>query len=734
MPAPQQLAKTIDRMAAWVIRLGGMMVIAAIIGIFLEIFGVTLPLFGGASHDVASERPLSERTDDAPVAVEPDDYLSSAWLIRRSGQATWTAVTDSAYTQSVSLAATTDAVVTHVNRYGTDAWSVAWSDGTISAHRLRFLARFDDDGKRYIVPDFETITHRATFARQCDNPALHVLRATDERVVELCISGQELYWALVEQTENLWGDVELTETSGTTTLDARPVALLPDNAGDRFDIVYDTGRLQRYELGDGELNLWSDTDTPATGRIAAAAHLLGDYTVLLGFDDGRVEAWFPVRDPADPGRRIFRRIHELNRHDDAVQAFHAFPNNKSLLSVGSAGDMLLQHATSERLLDRIDAPRDAVIGINRRGDGIALATTDKLQIVRVHNPHPETSFGTLFGKVWYEGYDEPAWVWQSSSGSADFEPKFSLIPLIVGTLKATLYALLFSIPIALLAAIYANQFLSPKLHGAVKPVVELMAAFPSVVVGFLAALWLAPYVERHLLAFFVSIPVVGLLLTLWLVFWRYAIVPRNLAWTRKRGTELALLLPVVLLGLWLSGQIAAPMQAHLFGGNFIQWMYDSFGIRYDQRNSIIIAVGLGFAVIPIIFTIADDALGNVPRSLSAASLALGASRWQTVWKIVVPSASPGIFAAVMIGMGRAVGETMIVLMAAGNTPILDWSLFNGMRTLSANIAVEIPEAPHGGTLYRILFLSALLLFAFTFVLNTVAELVRERLRKKYGRF
>ena len=163
-------------------------------------------------------------------------------------------------------------------------------------------------------------------------------------------------------------------------------------------------------------------------------------------------------------------------------------------------------------------------------------------------------------------------------------------------------------------------------------------------------------------------------------------------------------------------------------------MYDSFGIRYDQRNSIIIAVGLGFAVIPIIFTIADDALGNVPRSLSAASLALGASRWQTVWKVVVPSASPGIFAAVMIGMGRAVGETMIVLMAAGNTPILDWSLFNGMRTLSANIAVEIPEAPHGGTLYRILFLSALLLFAFTFVLNTAAELVRERLRKKYGRF
>jgi phosphate transport system permease protein len=113
---------------------------------------------------------------------------------------------------------------------------------------------------------------------------------------------------------------------------------------------------------------------------------------------------------------------------------------------------------------------------------------------------------------------------------------------------------------------------------------------------------------------------------------------------------------------------------------------------------------------------------------------LGASRWQTIWRVVLPSASPGIFAAIMIGFGRAVGETMIVLMATGNTPIMDWSIFNGMRTLSANIAVEIPEAPLNGTLYRVLFLCATLLFALTFILNTGAEVIRERLRKKYGRY
>ena len=169
-------------------------------------------------------------------------------------------------------------------------------------------------------------------------------------------------------------------------------------------------------------------------------------------------------------------------------------------------------------------------------------------------------------------------------------------------------------------------------------------------------------------------------------------------------------------------------------GGFKQWLFDRFGARYDQRNCIVIAFALGFAVIPIIFTIAEDALSNVPGSLKAASLALGASRWQTVWRVILPSASPGIFAGIMIGFGRAVGETMIVLMATGNTAIIDGSIFNGMRPLSANIAVEIPEAPVGGSLYRILFFSAVLLFLLTFALNTAAELVRQRLRKKYGRF
>ncbi len=158
---------------------------------------------------------------------------------------------------------------------------------------------------------------------------------------------------------------------------------------------------------------------------------------------------------------------------------------------------------------------------------------------------------------------------------------------------------------------------------------------------------------------------------------------------------------------------------------------DRLGLHYDQRNAVVVGIVMGFAIIPIIYSIAEEALSNVPRNLVAGSLALGATRWQTVWRLVLLAASPGIFSAMMIGFGRAVGETMIVLMATGNTPIVDWSWANGFRTLSANIAVEIPEAPHGSALYRILFLAALLLFLFTFAINTVAEVVRQRLRQRY---
>ena len=192
-----------------------------------------------------------------------------------------------------------------------------------------------------------------------------------------------------------------------------------------------------------------------------------------------------------------------------------------------------------------------------------------------------------------------------------------------------------------------------------------------------------------------------------------------------------MLIPVVLLIGWACVAASPGVELLLFDGDMRQWLTDQ-GITYDQRNAMVVGVAMGFAVIPTIFSIAEDAIFNVPKHLTYGSLALGATTWQTVTRVILLTASPGIFSAVMIGLGRAVGETMIVLMATGNSPIMNFNIFEGMRTLSANIAVEMPEAEFGGSHYRILFLAALVLFVMTFVLNTAAEIVRQRLRRKYA--
>jgi phosphate transport system permease protein len=336
----------------------------------------------------------------------------------------------------------------------------------------------------------------------------------------------------------------------------------------------------------------------------------------------------------------------------------------------------------------------------------------------------------MWQKVWYEGYDGPTFNWQSSAAINEFEPKFSLAPLAFGTLKAAFYAMLFAIPLAILGAIFTANFMSSQMRQAVKPTIELMEALPTVILGFLAGLWLAPFVETNLLGVFlvllllpVSIPLFGYL---WLR------MPKSIRLRTPAGWEAALLIPVVGVVVWFCFAVAKPLEAMLFTGTMQQWMDAELGIGYDQRNSLVVGIAMGIAVVPTIYSITEDAIFSVPKQLSLGSLALGATPWQTLIGVVLLTASPGIFSAVMIGVGRAVGETMIVLMATGNTAVMDPSLFQGLRTMSANIAVEVPESEVGGTHYRLLFLSGLVLFMFTFFVNTLAEIVRQRLRQKYA--
>jgi phosphate transport system permease protein len=336
----------------------------------------------------------------------------------------------------------------------------------------------------------------------------------------------------------------------------------------------------------------------------------------------------------------------------------------------------------------------------------------------------------MWDEVWYEGYNDADYTWQSSASSNDFEPKYSLVPLAFGTLKGAFYAMMLAAPLAIAGAIYTAYFMAPALRRKVKPIIELMEALPTVILGFLAGLALAPFIENNLLGIFAVLIILPMAMLLFGFTW--ANLPEKVRHILPEGWDVLPLIPVIILAGWFAIEISPSLEVLFFGGSMVDWLNNDLGVDFSQRNALIVGLAMGFAVIPTIFSIAEDAIFSVPKSLSYGSLALGATPWQTMLKVVLPTASPGIFSALMIGLGRAVGETMIVLMATGNTPITDINIFEGMRTLAANIAVEIPESEVGSTHYRILFLTGFVLFLFTFVFNTAAETVRQRLRAKYG--
>ncbi len=470
---------------------------------------------------------------------------------------------------------------------------------------------------------------------------------------------------------------------------------------------------------------------PEGERITDMRWLAGGISLLVGDSRGVVTQWFPVRDVNN--KYTLARVRAFKMGEAPITAIVPEFFRKSIGAIDASGSFGLYHTTAERDIARQKVTDRALTMavISPRADRMLIEDeAGTLHYWKLHNEHPEVSWHSLWGKVWYESRPQPEYIWQSSAANSDFEPKFSLTPLSLGTLKAAFYAMLFAVPLAIMSAIYTAYFMNPRMREVVKPALELMGALPTVILGFLAGLWLAPLIESDLvsvLLFFLLVPTAVLLAA-----WFWSRLPEGVRHRVPDGYEALLLIPVICLACVLAMTIGPGIEDAFFGGNAPQWVTQHLGLRYDQRNSMVVGIAMGFAVVPIIFSISEDAIVGVPRHLTVGSLALGATPWQTLTRVVLLTASPGIFSAVMIGLGRAVGETMIVLMATGNTPVINFNIFEGFRALSANTAVEMPESEVNSTHYRILFLASLILFLFTFVFNTAAEIVRHRLRAKYS--
>ncbi len=734
-------AKRNDRWARYGITLGGVSIIFCVVLILLLIAKVSVPLFLPADADVFAKFSLQGEKQDHPILTSGvDEYLETAFSIDKTGMVRFVDTRRSQLVFQKQLqSANGGKKILAIDSYGAQKFNLLWDDGSLGLIQVQFKPEFDAEGTRTIRPVIKQIKKLPTPENGIPLKSLARFHEEENRTtrVDLMQDGSLHLRQWVVQEDMLGEEEEVVQhtrlTEGRETLTAMALGTL----GDILYVGTDKGELLRWQLADPEeVALTEKVDASGDGTaITALAMLLGDISVLVGDDKGRVASWFPVRKPEQGKGKFLEKIHTLKPHGAPIKQFVPSSRNKGFYSLDATGKIHLNHTTSERLLLTFEEPgKTERISASIRDNGLLAQSADgKVTIWEVDNPHPEISWTTLFGKVWYESYDEPSYSWQSSSGSDDFEPKLSLTPLIFGTIKGTVYAMLFAVPVALLGAIYTSQFASARTREMIKPTVEIMAAIPTVVIGFLAALWLAPLVEINVVAVFITFILTPFVFFGFLALWDQ-FRKKDQVKDLEKGNEFLVIAPIFIFSLFVAYLLGPFFEGVLFDGSFKLWLFNSAGMRYDPRNCMIIALAMGFAVIPIIFTIAEDSLSNVPKPLKAASLAVGASRWQTVARVILPSASPGIFAGTMIGFGRAIGETMIVLMATGNTAIMEWSIFNGMRPLSANIAVEIPEAPVGGTLYRVLFLSAVILFVMTFVLNTVAEVVRQRLRRKYGRF
>lgn len=736
-----------DRFMGLAIQAGGFGIIIAVFGIFIFIIAEIIPLFQGAK--VGKPENFSIAAKNVGV-MGVDEWAEKPFFYAGGHDVTFAGLDGKHAPETVPLTLPEGA---EPNAWQLDSRanriSIGTKDGRLGAFRVLYTRNGEVTGA-IKMEDFAPIG-------QPGKPLVSVA-CGDGGAAKICaaiqdVGGQlQVHAQCIREKRGLMGAGKPAVVGTfdlTPLIEGRPVRLIASANGDSMLVASDKGILHYFYFPEGTSMEMRQKFQPFQSlpdpSLTTMGYVFGDVSLVLTSADGHQEVWSLYNQPVEKNgqkfeQRLFGKTKDFPKLDRGATFYIASQRNKTFLC-GYDHFATLRYTTTENVRWEDTLPFEIThAAVDAKAEHIVfLDKTGTLHRLSASDPHPEAGWKAFFGKIWYEGADKPDYSWQSTGGTDDFEPKLSLTPLVFGSLKGTLYALLFALPIAMLAAIYSACFLPPEVKALVKPIMEVMASLPSVVLGFLAGLWLAPLIEERipsLLLVAIMVPI-GIML----FGWGWTRLPVEIRAKVRPGMEYVILVVPLVLLTWVAWSLGPWLELHLFVvkdaatgkllADFRLWWPQVTGTPFDQRNSLVVGFMMGFAVIPIIFTISDDALSNVPPQLKAASLALGASRWQMVRTVVLPVASAGIFSALMIGLGRAVGETMIVVMATGNTAVMQWDIFSGMRTLSANIAVELPEAAVHSTHYRTLFLGAALLFALTFFLNTVAEVMRQRLREKF---
>lgn len=730
-----------NRITSISMAVGGIGVILSIVLIFFYLAYVVFPLFLSAEMEKSTNYSLPAATQGETLHLAIEEQNRVAVRFTDKAKAVFFNVKTGDVVENIDVALPAKTKISSFTTSKIAKGFVAFGleNGKITFAQHKYKTRYLAEGKKIIPSLIYPLGENPIEMDNGKHALTHVALMHDEEKATLVAYTDDnrlLLNQLVFEDE-LTDEDDAEEISFENTLIEIPNIqyvnkLLIDTSQSLLYVAHNNGEVSLIDISDlDDIQVLERKRVVADGaEISQFAFLTGEISLLIGDNKGNLSQWFPVQ--KETGLSL-SHIRDFDSKHSAITDIVTEQRRKGFAAIDDKGQLAFYHSTAHRTIlhESISESRLNFLAVSPRANTfITEDSKQQIQFWHVENEHPEMSWSVLWDEIWYESYPEPSYTWQSSSASNDFEPKFSLMPLAFGTLKAAFYAMLFAMPLAIMGAIYTAYFMAPKMRTYVKPTIEIMEALPTVILGFLAGLWLAPIIESHLPGVFSMIIILPAGVLIFAFAWKN--LPKEIRQRIPDGWQAALLIPVLLFTSWLAMTLSLPMENLFFNGDMKAWLSESLGLDYDQRNSLVVGIAMGVAVIPTIFSITEDAIFSVPKNLTFGSLALGATPWQTLIYVVILTASPGIFSAVMIGMGRAVGETMIVLMATGNTPVMDLSVFQGMRTLAANVAVEMPESEVDSTHYRILFLAALVLFIFTFMFNTLAEIVRQRLRKKYS--
>ncbi|MFQ5488754.1 MAG: phosphate ABC transporter permease, partial [Gammaproteobacteria bacterium] len=581
--------------------LGGISVIIAIALIFFYLLTMVLPLFKAPSMAQVAAYPLPGASRDGrTVHLVLDEQLEIGVRYTAAGRVVFFHPGDGKVLAVRQLVPEAYGVPVSFSAGDDEGKMVAYglADGRAILAKLVFDVSYPGD-VRQITPRIEyPLGESPQVVDLAGRPLLKLAVQGDEEATTIAavVPGGELVLSAFTAEESLLGDeVEVEAEYSTLPLaDIHMDYLLLDKMQRMLYVASREGTLAVIERDvDGELAILQRLQLLGNGAsLSALEFLTGDISLLVGDSHGRITQWFPVQDEAN--RPVLTRIRSFSA-GSAVRAIASEQRRKGFLAATADGRVGLYHTTAERTLLEVPVVAgQALKQVAMAPRANAMLTEDgagALHFWAIENEHPEISWSSLWGKVWYESYPEPAYIWQSSSASNDFEPKFSLTPLTFGTIKAAFYAMLCAIPLGVMGAIYTAYFMAPRMRQLVKPSIEIMEALPTVILGFLAGLWLAPLLEANLTGVFAVILLLppGVLLFAWL--WQR--LPAGLRQRIPEGWDAALLVPVILLIAVLAWLAGPPIEHWLFGGNLPGWLNHELGIDFDQRNSLVVGLAMG---------------------------------------------------------------------------------------------------------------------------------------------